>query len=468
MFSGDQGGTLKVWEANASGAQLLTSVKAHSKTITDIEVSPDGRTFSTAGYDGLLKVFSTKNFKELGSWPISAIGAYDGVSGKEASFAAYARDSKSIYVGGYNSKVEKINIKTGARTSVFEDEQYGLTCGELISNKNWLAFGLGGEVHFVDASTGRKMSMKLGSHGAYEDYVCEIGYFPNREWMTVWLVSGEVRFYDLGKKGRFVKSIKASKKKGSVRSGHAPKAGILAAGNSPVVSLFDIRSGRRKARLVKHSAKVDNIAFNQAEDLMASGGKGTEIILWADPPENPVADAGKTPPDPPSTGSGDIPELPEIPPSTGSGGSAGDTKKPPKPAEDDPPEVGDTEEELIEEEDLTVGKSFVLEHLKFDRSSYVLREDAKEELDKVVRIMKKHPEMRISLEGYTSNEGDAKGNLLLSQRRVRSARIYLSYAGIAEDRVETKGFGEDKPIADNSTPAGREQNRRIELRILEM
>jgi len=85
----------------------------------------------------------------------------------------------------------------------------------------------------------------------------------------------------------------------------------------------------------------------------------------------------------------------------------------------------------------------------------------------VVRWMKKYPQLRISLEGHTSNEGDPAKNMQLSLRRVTSARNYLAGNGIAENRVEISGFGEEKPIADNSNASGRVKNRRIELRIVD-
>jgi OmpA-OmpF porin, OOP family len=67
-------------------------------------------------------------------------------------------------------------------------------------------------------------------------------------------------------------------------------------------------------------------------------------------------------------------------------------------------------------------------------------------------------------EGHTDSQGDDAYNQELSERRAGAVRQYLIETyGIAADRLEAEGFGESRPVADNETPEGRQQNRRVEL-----
>ncbi len=89
-------------------------------------------------------------------------------------------------------------------------------------------------------------------------------------------------------------------------------------------------------------------------------------------------------------------------------------------------------------------------------------------LDEVAGVIKKNPQIKkIRVEGYASSEGNAQHNLTLSQNRARSVMTYLAKHGITKKMLTSKGFGIENPIADNSTDAGREANRRVEFTILE-
>ena len=68
--------------------------------------------------------------------------------------------------------------------------------------------------------------------------------------------------------------------------------------------------------------------------------------------------------------------------------------------------------------------------------------------------------------GYTDSAGNAKYNLYLSKQRSQAVADYFSKNGIAKERMVVTGYGQDNPIADNGTAAGRRQNRRVELHTL--
>jgi outer membrane protein OmpA-like peptidoglycan-associated protein len=71
------------------------------------------------------------------------------------------------------------------------------------------------------------------------------------------------------------------------------------------------------------------------------------------------------------------------------------------------------------------------------------------------------------VEGHTDNQGPAAHNLDLSKRRAASVMKYLTDHGVDASRLTSEGYGDTQPIADNKTAKGREQNRRVEMKILE-
>ncbi|GBC62992.1 flagellar motor protein MotB [Desulfonema ishimotonii] len=88
-------------------------------------------------------------------------------------------------------------------------------------------------------------------------------------------------------------------------------------------------------------------------------------------------------------------------------------------------------------------------------------------LDKLTAFLKENPERNLVIEGHTDNVGSDAFNLDLSQRRADSVRNALMNRGVGSDRISTKGYGERYPVAGNETRAGRQQNRRVEIIILD-
>jgi OmpA-OmpF porin, OOP family len=84
-------------------------------------------------------------------------------------------------------------------------------------------------------------------------------------------------------------------------------------------------------------------------------------------------------------------------------------------------------------------------------------------LDDLVSRLMDSPPTRVTVEGFTDNIGEDEPNRIVSQKRADKIKAYLVRKGISSSRIETVGLGETKPIADNSTAAGRRKNRRIEI-----
>jgi len=88
------------------------------------------------------------------------------------------------------------------------------------------------------------------------------------------------------------------------------------------------------------------------------------------------------------------------------------------------------------------------------------------ELDQVVQLMKDNPTLKIQINGHTDNSGKPTDNITLSENRARAVTTFLIARGIVATRLVAKGWGDTKPVADNSTPEGRAKNRRTELTVI--
>ena len=114
-----------------------------------------------------------------------------------------------------------------------------------------------------------------------------------------------------------------------------------------------------------------------------------------------------------------------------------------------------------------VTKKIVLRGVNFAFDSDRLSSEATPILDEAVRVLKESGDVSVSIEGHTDSTGPEQYNLGLSQRRAAAVSGYLSENGIDAGRLQTSGFGEEKPVASNETREGRAQNRRVELKVSE-
>ena len=103
-------------------------------------------------------------------------------------------------------------------------------------------------------------------------------------------------------------------------------------------------------------------------------------------------------------------------------------------------------------------------NIQFEFNSGILKTESYPVLDKVAAEMKKDPSVKFVLNGNSSAEGSADHNMALSVERSNAVKLYLVNTGISGDNLAVKGYGESKPIADNSTEDGRVLNRRVEIK----
>ena len=122
---------------------------------------------------------------------------------------------------------------------------------------------------------------------------------------------------------------------------------------------------------------------------------------------------------------------------------------------------------FIEDPSRSVDKNtwFEFDRLNFATGSAKILPASQEQLSNIVAVMKAYPAVKVKIGGYTDNVGDPAANLRLSQQRANAVRQAIVHDGVAPNRIGAEGYGEQHPVADNSTEEGRAQNRRIALRV---
>ena len=101
--------------------------------------------------------------------------------------------------------------------------------------------------------------------------------------------------------------------------------------------------------------------------------------------------------------------------------------------------------------------------IHFDTGKADILPDSQSTLNEIVKLMQQDAALRLRIEGHTDNQGNASANQTLSEKRAQSVVAWLTAHGVPAARLTAKGFGQTKPVADNSTEDGRAKNRRVEL-----
>jgi len=128
-------------------------------------------------------------------------------------------------------------------------------------------------------------------------------------------------------------------------------------------------------------------------------------------------------------------------------------------------EKGDVEQEItanaILKELNETGKAIL--YINFDSGKSTIKKESFPVVEQIIEMMNQAPEIKISVEGHTDSEGKNESNLKLSEARAKAVVEAIVNAGIDKSRLSSTGYGEEKPIADNSTTEGKAKNRRVEL-----
>jgi outer membrane protein OmpA-like peptidoglycan-associated protein len=125
-------------------------------------------------------------------------------------------------------------------------------------------------------------------------------------------------------------------------------------------------------------------------------------------------------------------------------------------------EIEDVDVERVDEETLRV--NFASDIL-FAVDSSVLSPQSMTSLDEFAQVMRQYPQTAILVQGYTDSTGSEEHNMALSQRRAQAVYNHLALREVEQGRMAALGYGEGYPVADNATPDGRAQNRRVSILV---
>lgn len=107
------------------------------------------------------------------------------------------------------------------------------------------------------------------------------------------------------------------------------------------------------------------------------------------------------------------------------------------------------------------------ENLQFETGKDVIKQESLPSLTKLAEVLLKKPEWKLQISGHTDNVGNDQNNLILSKKRSEAVKAFMVSKGIAAERLSALYFGETVPVATNDTPEGRQQNRRVEMEIIQ-
>ncbi|QCK15492.1 OmpA family protein [Mangrovivirga cuniculi] len=120
----------------------------------------------------------------------------------------------------------------------------------------------------------------------------------------------------------------------------------------------------------------------------------------------------------------------------------------------------------LKAEPLSKGGNIRMNNLLFQRTTPILLKESYPDLKNIAYIMQRNPKIKIRVEGHTDNVGHDKAKLKLSFDRANMIKSHLINLGVKENRIETIGYGDEKPVAPNDTEDNKQRNRRVEIKIL--
>jgi len=108
--------------------------------------------------------------------------------------------------------------------------------------------------------------------------------------------------------------------------------------------------------------------------------------------------------------------------------------------------------------------AYAAKNIYFETGKATLLKKSFAPLNEVAKILTNNPELKLAIDGHTDNVGSDALNQTLSDKRAAAVKAYLVKQGVDESRITSTGYGESQPVADNKTAAGRQKNRRVEMK----
>lgn len=454
LAGGDQFGNILIW--NVKTGKLEKSINGHTRRVLEVTFNKSGSMLASTSEDGSVAVWDTKSWRLLATFKNKPFVNYDGRELVSSSFVVFSPDSRFVYFGGDNGYIMKGQIQPDASGNIrpadavfstnYEDGRwYGTITGGCISgDEKYLVITVGHLVDFIDLKTD-----VLAKYFRYDEgYLNDVVVGPQLNTVATWSDDGKVNIWNSAT-GQITNSFQVTVP-GNYSGASFSKDGkyLVSSASGTVAKLWDVASGRQISTLTGHTRIVRISRFSPTENVIATASYDGTVNLWREKKEEetpPVA-VITTPP---------VKEEPK--------------KEEPPVAVVTPPVKEEPKKDVLKDikiEEVHEGDVIQLENILFKQSRPELLASSYDELKKLLEFMKKYPKVEIELSGHTDNVGDPAKNQKLSEQRVIVVKNYLIKEGIKENRIKTVAYGGDRPIADNRTEAGRQKNRRVEMKIL--
>ncbi len=124
-------------------------------------------------------------------------------------------------------------------------------------------------------------------------------------------------------------------------------------------------------------------------------------------------------------------------------------------------------EEKIRKNQNVIGTKVILKKIYFSSGSDVILKESFAQLNQLGELLKLNSRLKVEVSGHTDNVGDDLSNMLLSQKRADAIKYYLIKKSIQPNKIISIGKGEKEPIRENTTGVGRQENRRVEIMVVE-
>jgi outer membrane protein OmpA-like peptidoglycan-associated protein len=467
LASGGHDGRVVLWDV--ATAKPLRSIAAHFGIIFEVTFNKDGSLLASASDDGTAKVWEVKTGRCLGTFFNKPFLFPTGLKHSSVSFVVFSPDSRNIYFSGDNGYVMKGELKPGPDgrskpASLIYNCNYGdgrwystVTGGCISGDEQNLVVTVGQLVVFIDLET--EIMAKFFRYGEEqasfsEEHLNDVVVGPQAGTVATWSYDGKVNLWNV-QQGRVTKTFQVSNPEQYSAASFSKDGKLLVTGvGGPAANgakVWDVATGREVANLSGHGQTVRITRFSPTENLIATGSYDVSIKLW-------------------KLKETDVPVVKKEPEPVVAKNESKPQPKPkpePKPQPKPEPKPQPKEPEItFNDQKIELGKAITLENIMFEQSSFVLRRESFDELDKLLQFMKKNPTVEIELAGHTDNVGDPTKNQTLSERRVLNVKNFLVQRGIAEPRIATVAYGGSRPVASNDNEAGRQKNRRVEMRAL--
>ena len=286
LVSGDESGKIIFW--NAQNGNIVKRLNIHTAKVTHLEFSNKGRLLVSASYDGTIKVYDLKKANIRQVFENSATGAYDNVEGNEPTFCTFSPDDKHVYFGGYNLQILKGNLKTGAIEGVYQNKEFGITCGMISPNKKHLVFAAGGSVFFMNLKTNKIERQLYKSEEVYDDFVCEMAFMPRSKLIATWAVNGRMHYWDW-RKSKLQYSISATTQEGTSDIAFSEDGKLLVTGNfGAQTKLWNTENNDILQILGEHTSEVVTFAFSKDSKYIVTGSQDRSVRLWKKPEKKKI------------------------------------------------------------------------------------------------------------------------------------------------------------------------------------